>query len=251
MSKTLTGRTALVTGGSRGIGAGIARELAREGANVAITYRKSREQAEEVVADLVALGVKALAVQADQSVPHEASTAVEQAAEFLGGQIDVLVNSAGVAVMGTVDQLDLELLEGVQQMMATNVMGTVVTTHAASRFLSDGGRVVLIGSIVAHRVPVPGVAEYAASKAAIDQLGRGWARDFGPRGITVNVIQPGATDTDMNPADGPNAAPQVAMTPLGRMGTTEDIAKAVVFLAGENASYITGARLTVDGGLSI
>jgi 3-oxoacyl-[acyl-carrier protein] reductase len=123
MSKALTGRTALVTGGSRGIGAGIARELAREGANVVITYRKSREQAEEVVGDLAALGAKALAVQADQSVPHEASTAVEQAAEFLGGQIDVLVNSAGVAVMGTVDQLDLDLLEGVQQMMATNVMG--------------------------------------------------------------------------------------------------------------------------------
>ncbi|MEU6648750.1 SDR family oxidoreductase [Streptomyces sp. NPDC046900] len=250
MSKALTGRTALVTGGSRGIGAAIARELAREGAHVVITYRKSRERAEEVVADLTALGAKALAIQADQSVPHEASTAVEQAAEFLGGQIDVLVNSAGIAVMGTVDQLDLDLLEGVQQMMATNVMGTVVTTHSASRYLPDGGRVILMGSNVAHRIPVPAVAEYA-SKAAIDQLGRGWARDFGPRGITVNVIQPGATDTDMNPADGPNAAPQVAMTPLGRMGTTEDIAKAVVFLASENAAYITGARLTVDGGFSI
>ncbi|MFG2304130.1 SDR family NAD(P)-dependent oxidoreductase [Actinacidiphila glaucinigra] len=251
MSKALTGRTALVTGGSRGIGAGIARELARGGANVVITYRKSRERAEEVVADLQDLGVKALAVQADQSVPHEASTAVEQAAQFLGGQIDVLVNSAGVAVMGTVDQLDLELLDGVQQMMATNVMGTVVTTHSASRYLPDGGRVVLVGSIVAHRIPAAGVAEYAASKAAIDQLGRGWARDFGPRGITVNVVQPGATDTDMNPADGPNAAPQVSMTPLGRMGTTEDIAKAVAFLASDDAAYITGARLTVDGGLSI
>ncbi|MEU4098131.1 SDR family oxidoreductase [Streptomyces sp. NPDC026673] len=251
MPHTLTGRTALVTGGSRGIGAGIARELAREGASVVITYRKSREQAEDVVAELAALGAKAFAVQADQSVPHEAATAVEQAAELLGGRIDVLVNSAGVAVMGTVDQADPDLLEGIEQMMATNVMGTVATTRSAARYLPDGGRVILVGSIVAHRVPSPGVAEYAASKAAIDQLGRGWARDFGPRGITVNVVQPGATDTDMNPADGPNAAAQVAMTPLGRFGTPDDIAKAVAFLAGENAAYITGARLTVDGGFSI
>ncbi|MEU6340910.1 SDR family oxidoreductase [Streptomyces sp. NPDC046977] len=251
MPKVLTGQTALVTGGSRGIGAEIARGLAREGASVAITYRNSREQAEKVVAELVAMGAKAIALQADQAVPHEASTAVEQAAEFLGGRIDVLVNSAGVAVMGTVDQLDLELLDGVQRMMATNVMGTVVTTHSATRFLPDGGRVILIGSIVAHRIPTPGVAEYAASKAAIDQLARGWARDLGPRGITVNVVQPGGTDTDMNPADGPFAATQVAMTPLGRFGTTGDVAKAVVFLASEDAAFITGALLTVDGGFSI
>ncbi|WP_328919597.1 SDR family oxidoreductase [Streptomyces sp. NBC_00208] len=249
MPKALTGRTALVTGGSRGIGAEIARGLAREGASVAITYRKSREQAEEVVAELASLGAKAFALQADQSVPQEAATAVEQAAEQLGGRIDVLVNSAGVAVMGEVGQLDD--LEGVQQMMATNVMGTIATTHSAARYLPDGGRVILVGSIVAHRVAAPGVAEYAASKAAIDQLGRGWARDFGPRGITVNVVQPGATDTDMNPADGPFAATQVAMTPLGRFGTTDDIAKAVVFLASENAAFITGALLTVDGGFSI
>ena len=251
MSKALTGRTALVTGASRGIGAGIARELAREGASVVITYRKSRGQAEEVVAELAALGVKAFAVQADQSVPHEASTAVEQAAEFLGGQIDVLVNSAGVAVTGTVDQLDLELLDGVQQMMATNVLGTIVTTHSASRYLPDGGRVILVGSILAHRIPTPGVAEYAATKAAIDQLGRGWARDFGPRGITVNVVRPGAVDTDMNPADGPNGAAQVAMTPLRRFGTADDIAKAVAFFASDKAAFITGSLLTVDGGLSI
>ncbi|MEV0306724.1 SDR family NAD(P)-dependent oxidoreductase [Nonomuraea fuscirosea] len=251
MAKTLTGKTALVTGGSRGIGAGIARELAREGASVVITYQKSRERAEDVVADLAAFGMKASAVQADQSVPHEASTAVEQAADFLGGRIDVLVNSAGVAAMGTVDQLDLDLLGAVQHMMATNVMGTVVTTHSATRYLPDGGRVILVGSNVAERVATPGVAEYAASKAAIDQLARGWARDFGPRGITVNVVRPGAVDTDMNPADGPFAAAQVAGTPLGRFGTTEDIAKAVVFLGSENAAFITGALLTVDGGFSI
>lgn len=251
LTKALTGRTVLVTGGSRGIGAEIARECAREGAHVVITYQKSRERAEAVVGELTGLGAKALAVQADQAVPHEASTAVEKAAEFFGGQIDVLVNSAGIAVMGTVDQLDLELQEGVERMMATNVMGTIVTTHSASRFLTDGGRVILVGSTVAHHVPVPGVAEYAASKAAINQLGRGWARDFGSRGITVNVVQPGATDTDMNPADGPNAAPQAAMTALGRMGTPGDVAKAVVFLASEKAAYITGALLTVDGGSSI
>ncbi|QWA26565.1 SDR family oxidoreductase [Streptomyces sp. JCM17656] len=251
LTKALVGRTVLVTGGSRGIGAEIARECAREGAHVVITYQKSGERAEAVVAELTGLGAKALAVQADQAVPHEASTAVEQAAEFFGGQIDVLVNSAGIAVMGTVDQLDLELQAGVERMMATNVMGTIVTTHSASRFLTDGGRVILVGSTVAHHVPVPGVAEYAASKAAINQLGRGWARDFGSRGITVNVVQPGATDTDMNPADGPNAAPQAAMTALGRMGTPGDVAKAVVFLASEKAAYITGALLTVDGGSSI
>ncbi|WP_204040554.1 SDR family NAD(P)-dependent oxidoreductase, partial [Acrocarpospora phusangensis] len=193
MTEALAGKTALVTGGSRGIGAEIAREFAREGANVVITYRKSREQAEKVVAELAALGAKALAVQTDQAVPHEASTAVERAAEFLGGRIDVLVNSAGIAVMGTVDQVDLDLLDGVQQMLATNVLGTIVTTHAAARFLPDGGRVILVGSNVAERVPVPGVAEYSASKAAVDQLARGWARDFGPRRITVNVVRPGGT----------------------------------------------------------
>ncbi|MFJ9762084.1 SDR family NAD(P)-dependent oxidoreductase [Streptomyces sp. NPDC101149] len=251
MSRTLEGKTALVTGGSRGIGAGIARELAREGANVVITYQKASERADQVVAELTALGVKSLAVQADQTDPHEASTAVEQAAEFLGGQIDVLVNSAGIAVTGTVDQLELELLDRVQKMMATNVLGTIVTTHCATRFLPDGGRVVLVGSIVAERIAAPGVAEYAASKAAVDQLARGWARDLGPRGITVNVVRPGAVDTDMNPADGPFAAAQIAGTPLGRFGTTEDIAKAVAFLASDKASYITGALLTVDGGFSI
>jgi 3-oxoacyl-[acyl-carrier protein] reductase len=251
LSQALTGRSVLVTGGSRGIGAEIARECAREGAHVVITYRNSRERAEAVVAELTDLGAKAIAVQADQAVPHEASTAVEQAAEFFGGRIDVLVNSAGIAVMGTVDQVDVEQLEQVQRMMATNVMGTIVTTHAASRFLTDGGRVILVGSTVAHHIPVPGVAEYAASKAAIDQLGRGWARDLGSRGITVNVVQPGATDTDMNPADGPNAAPQAAMTALGRMGTPSDVARAVVFLSSEKAAYITGALLTVDGGSSI
>ncbi|MEO3772150.1 SDR family oxidoreductase [Micromonospora sp. B9E7] len=251
MINALTGRTALVTGGSRGIGAGIARELARQGASVVITYRNSRQRAEEVVAELADLGAKAFAVQADQSIPHEASIAVERAAEFLDSRIDVLVNSAGVAVMGTVDQDDPEFLEGVQQMMATNVLGTIVTTHAAARYLPDGGRVILVGSIVSHRIPSPGVAEYAASKAAIDRLGRGWARDFGPRGITVNVVQPGAIDTDMNPVDGPNGAAQVAMTPLGRFGATSDIAKAVSFFASEDAAFITGSLLTVDGGFSI
>ncbi|MFD4668901.1 SDR family NAD(P)-dependent oxidoreductase [Lentzea sp. NPDC058450] len=240
-----------MTGGSRGIGAGIARELAREGADVVITYRNSREQAEAVVAELTALGAKALAVQCDQSEPHQASTAVEQAAEFLGGRIDVLVNSAGVAVQGTVDQLDLELLDGVQKMLATNVLGPIVTTHAATRFLPDGGRVVLVGSIVSDRIATPGVAEYAASKAAVDQLARGWARDLGPRGITVNVVKPGAVDTDMNPADGPFGAAQVAMTPLGRFGVTEDIARAVAFLASDKAAFISGELLTVDGGFSI
>ncbi|GIG01102.1 SDR family NAD(P)-dependent oxidoreductase [Catellatospora citrea] len=251
MSHALTGRTALVTGGSRGIGAGIARELAREGANVVITYRKSREQAEEVVAELAALGAKALAVQADQSVPQEASAAVEQAAEFLGGRIDVLVNSAGVAVMGTADQQDPDLLDAVQQMLATNVMGTVVTTHTAAKYLPEGGRVILVGSSVALRIPTAGAAEYAASKAALDQLGRGWARDFGPRGITVNVVQPAAVDTDMNPANGPYAATQAAMTALGRYGTADEVAKAVAFFAGEDAAFITGSLLTVDGGWSI
>ncbi|XIJ15710.1 SDR family NAD(P)-dependent oxidoreductase [Lentzea sp. JNUCC 0626] len=240
-----------MTGGSRGIGAGIARELAREGADVVITYRHSREQAEKVVAELTSFGTKALAVQCDQSDPHQASTAVEEAAEFLGGRIDVLVNSAGVAVMGTVDQQDLDLLDGVQKMLATNVLGPIVTTHSATRFLPDGGRVILVGSIVSDRIATPGVAEYAASKAAVDQLARGWARDLGPRGITVNVVRPGAVDTDMNPADGPFGAAQVAMTPLGRYGETADIAQAVAFLASDKAAFISGALLTVDGGFSI
>ncbi|MFD7873331.1 SDR family NAD(P)-dependent oxidoreductase [Streptomyces sp. NPDC059766] len=249
MSKSLEGKTALVTGGSRGIGAEIARGLAREGASVVITYRNSREQAEQVTAELTALGVKAFALQADQADPRQAAAAVEDAAGYLGGRIDVLVNSAGVAAMGMLGQLDS--LDDVQQMIATNVTGTIVTTHAAARYLSDGGRVILVGSIVAERIAAPGVAEYAATKAAIDQLARGWARDLGPRGITVNVVRPGATDTDMNPADGPFAAAQIAGTPLGRFGTTDDIAKAVTFLAGDNAAFISGALLSVDGGFSV
>ncbi|MFE4546512.1 SDR family NAD(P)-dependent oxidoreductase [Streptomyces sp. NPDC056785] len=249
MTKNLAGKTALVTGGSRGIGAGIARELAREGASVVVTYRTSREQAEGVVADMAALGVKAFALQADQALPHEAAKAAEEAAELLGGRIDVLVNSAGVAVMGAVGQLDS--LDGIRDMFATNVMGTVATTHSAARYLPEGGRVILVGSIVSERIAAPGVAEYAASKAAMDQLARGWARDLGPRGITVNVVRPGAVDTDMNPADGPFAGPQVAGTPLGRFGATTDIAQAVAFLASEKAAYISGALLTVDGGFSV
>lgn len=244
MSKKLQGKRALVTGGSRGIGAAIAKRLAAEGADVVITYAGNREAAEATVAAVVAAGVKGKALQADAADPAAVKAAVDEAAATLGG-IDILVHNAGVAGFTGVDQ---ESVDSFRRIFAVNVDGVVAGTVAAVPHLSDGGRVIITGSVMGDASMFPGAATYAASKSAVQGLARGWARDFAPRGILVNVIQPGPIDTDMNPADGDLAASLLPTIPLGRYGRAEEVAALAAFLASEDASYITGTTIDVDGG---
>lgn len=244
MSKKLQGKRALVTGGSRGIGAAIAKRLAAEGADVVITYAGNREAAEATVAAVVAAGVKGKALQADAADPAAVKAAVDEAAATLGG-IDILVHNAGVAGFTGVDQ---ESVDSFRRIFAVNVDGVVAGTVAAVPHLADGGRVIITGSVMGDASMFPGAATYAASKSAVQGLARGWARDLAPRGILVNVIQPGPIDTDMNPADGDLAASLLPTIPLGRYGRAEEVAALAAFLASEDASYITGTTIDVDGG---
>ena len=244
----LLGRVVLVTGGTRGIGAAIVRRLARDGADVAFSYANSESQAAGIVAELEALGRRALAVRADQADP-QAVAALVQKVHATFGRLDILVNSAGVFVMGAVNDPAADL-PALQRQFAINTLGVAAAVRAAAPLLADGGRVISIGTTGADRIPFAGAADYAASKAAVAAYTRGWARDLGPRHITVNVIQPGAIHTEMNPDEGPFADILKAMTTLGRYGKPEEIAAAVAFLAGPDAQYITGATLNVDGGQS-
>jgi 3-oxoacyl-[acyl-carrier protein] reductase len=240
----LTGRVALVTGGSRGIGAAVALRLARDGADVAITYRAERDRAAEVVARIQALGRRALAVRADSAEPADLTAAVERTAAELG-RLDVLVNNAGIFPYGPFEDVGLDELD---RTLAVHVRAPFVAAQAASRHLGPGGRIISIGSNLAERVADPGVAAYAMSKAALTGFSRALARELGPRGITVNVVHPGSTDTDMNPADGPDAELQRAHTALGRFQTAEDVAATVAHLAGPDGRTITGTALLVDSG---
>lgn len=241
---SLNGNRALVTGGSRGIGAAIAIALAENGADVAFTYRHSEDRAQDVVRAINAMGRRAFAIQADNANPMAIERAVDEAAKALGG-IDILVNSAAIGHNGLIAELDLEAY---QALMDTNVRGPVLFAKAVIPHLTPGGRIVSIGSGLAERVPFPGVTAYAMSKAALVAFTRGLSRELGPRGITVNLVHPGSTDTDANPADGPAADFQRAMTSLGRFGEPREIANAVVFLASPAASLITGAALVADAG---
>jgi 3-oxoacyl-[acyl-carrier protein] reductase len=247
MSTALQDKVALVTGGSRGIGAAIALRLAADGADVAFTYQRNHDRAAGVVEKIKDSGRRAVAIVADSADPVAVRAAVEQAAGALG-RLDVLVNNAGVGILkpftdAGVDEFDLT--------MAVNVRAAFVAAQAAVPHMSAGGRIVNIGSNVADRTVFPGFSMYTTSKAALVGLTKALGRELGPRAITVNLVHPGATDTDLNPADGPDAPAQAALTALGRYASPAEVAAMVAFLAGPEAAYVTGAALTVDGGFNI
>ena len=244
MSMKLTGKVALVTGGSRGIGAAIAKRLAAEGANVAITYTKDGSAAASVVKAIEQGGRKAIAIEAD-AVDAAASKAAIDETVATFGRLDVLVNNVGTAIPKRFEDTTLEELDRV---ININVRGTFVVTQAALKHLGNGGRIITIGSCVGERNMTPGLVPYAATKGALKMFTQGLSREVGSRGITVNNIQPGPIDTDLNPAAGDWAAPQKALTALTRYGSVDDVAALVAFVASPEASYITGASLTVDGG---
>ncbi|WP_016832881.1 3-oxoacyl-ACP reductase family protein [Herbaspirillum lusitanum] len=243
---TLSNKVAFVQGGSRGIGAAIVKRLVQEGAIVAFTYVSSPDKAQALVSELEAKGGRALAIQADSSDTAALQQAIRIAAETFG-RLDILVNNAGVLAMGSVEEFKLEDLD---RTLDVNVRSVFVATQEAVRFMREGGRVITIGSTNADRMPFAGGAVYAMSKSAIVGLTKGLARDLGPRGITVNNVQPGPVDTDMNPADSDFADALKGLMALPRYGKAEEIASFVTYLAGPEAGYITGASLTIDGGFS-
>ncbi|WP_020180500.1 3-oxoacyl-ACP reductase family protein [Methylopila sp. M107] len=242
----IKGKKALVTGGSRGIGAAIALRLAQEGADVAITYERSAEKAEGVAEQIRKLGRKAVALQADSADVAAVQGAVDKAAEALGG-LDILVNNAGIARGGLLQDVSVEDIDAT---LAVNVRAVIVGAQAALKHLPDGGRIITTGSCLGEQVQFAGISVYSTSKFAVHGFTRGLARDLGARGITVNVVAPGSTDTDMNPADGEGAAQQLGFIALGRYGKPDDIAGAVAWLASPEGNYVTGTVITVDGGVN-
>jgi 3-oxoacyl-[acyl-carrier protein] reductase len=245
MSK-LTDKVALVTGGSRGIGAAIAKRLAADGANVAITYTKGADAAASVVKEIEHSGRKAIAIQADATDAKAVEAAVEKVVATFG-RLDILVNNAGTAIPKTFEETTLEEMDRV---LDINIRGVFVATQAALKQMKSGGRIIMIGSSVGERVLVPGLVPYSATKGAVKIFTQSLSREVGSRGITVNNIQPGPIDTDLNPAAGEWAVPQKAATALDRYGRVDEVAALVAFVAGPDSSYITGANLTVDGGMN-
>lgn len=240
----LSGKTALVTGGSRGIGAAIAKRLAADGASVAITYTKGADAAAQVVKDIERSGGKAIAMQADATDAKAVSAAVEKTAATFG-RLDILVNNAGTAIPKPFEEATLEEMDRVIDL---NLRGVFIATQAALKHMQNGGRIITMGSCVGERIMTPGLVAYAATKGAVKMFAQGLSREVGSRGITVNNIQPGPIDTELNPAAGDWATPQIANTALKRYGHVEEIAAMVAFVASPEAGYITGANLTVDGG---
>ncbi|MDT0443108.1 SDR family oxidoreductase [Streptomyces johnsoniae] len=240
----LADKVALVTGGSRGIGAATALRLAREGADVVLTYATAKDHAEDVVAGIRRSGRRGLAIPADSAAPDAVGAAVDRTAATFG-RLDILVNNAGIYPFGPLDALTVEEID---RTLAIHVRAVLLAAQAAARHMTAGGRIITIGSNLAERVPHAGITLYAASKSALTGLTKGLARDLGERGITANLVQPGSTDTDMNPANGEDADQQRALTALGRFNSAEDIAAVVAHLAGEGGRTTSGSSFTVDAG---
>jgi 3-oxoacyl-[acyl-carrier protein] reductase len=246
MNHKLTGKVALVTGGSRGIGAAIAKRLAQEGAAVAITYATATVKADEVVRAIDVKGGRALAIRADSGDADAVKSAVAETVKTFG-RLDVLVNNAGIVVLKTLDQFSLADFD---RLVAVNVRGVFVAAQEASRHMGDGGRIIMIGSVNAERMPIEGGAVYAMTKAAVAGLTRGLARDLGPRGITVNNVQPGPIESDMNPSHSSFAERMKGLMALKRYGQGDEVAGMVAYLASPEAAFVTGASLTIDGGFA-
>jgi 3-oxoacyl-[acyl-carrier protein] reductase len=246
MAGSLEGKVALVTGGSRGIGAGVAKRLAADGASVALTYANSKDQADQVVADIAAAGGTAAAIHADSAVEADVAASVTETVRRYG-QLDILVNNAGGGAFATLDEM---ATADIDRILAVNVRAVILAIRESLTHLGPGGRIINIGSINAERVPFAGISVYAASKGAIAGLTRGLARELAPKGITINNVQPGPVDTDTNPADGPAAPLMLAAMALDRFGDVSEIGAFVSFLAGPDSGYITGANLNIDGGFT-
>lgn len=242
----LIDKTAVVTGGSRGIGAACAKLLAARGAAVVVTYSKSAEQAEEVVSSILSSGGAAFAIKADAADANAAKAGISKAVEKLGGRLDILVNNAGIAAHGPIGVLSYGDFEN---MVDVNIRGLWHTTSAVIAQLSENGRIINIGSFFSERIPFPGASAYGMTKHAVAGMTKGWARDLAGRRITVNTVEPGPIETEANPDDGERSTRIKAMVPLGRYGQPEEIAELVAFLASPAAAYITGAHILVDGGM--
>jgi 3-oxoacyl-[acyl-carrier protein] reductase len=242
----LSEKVALVTGGSRGIGAAIAKRLAADGASVAITYAKDAGAASAVVKAIERDGGRAIAIKADAADVKAVESAVEKTVATFG-RLDVLVNNAGTAIPKT---FETTTAEEIDRVIAINIRGTLAATQAAMKHMKSGGRIIMTGSAIGERVSTPGLVAYAATKGAVKMFTQALSREVGGLGITVNNVQPGPIDTDLNPAAGDWAVPQKAATALGRYGHVDEIAAMVAFVAGPESSYITGANLTVDGGMN-
>lgn len=241
---SLIGKRAFVTGGSRGIGAAIARRLAAEGADVAIAYEQSADAAQVIVEELNNAGRRAVAIQMDAASPDSIRQAVDRAAAELGG-LDILVNNAGIIRGGPVETMSVK---DIDDTLAVNVRAVLLASQAALVYLPKGGRIISTGSNLAERVPDAGMSLYSMSKAALIGWTKGLARDLGPRGITVNIVHPGSTDTDMNPANGPRSEAQLNRMAIKSYGRAADVAALVAFVARDEARSINGSGLTIDGG---
>ena len=246
MTNKLEGKIALITGGSRGIGAAIAKRLAADGAKIAITYSKGADAAASVVKEIERAGGKAIAIQADATDADAGKAAVEKTVATFG-RLDVLVNNAGTAIPKTFEETTLEEMDRV---IDINIRGVFIATQAALKHMKSGSRIIMIGSSLGERVLVPGLVPYSATKGAVKIFSQALSRELGSRGITVNNVQPGPIDTELNPATSEWAVPQKAATALDRFGHVDEVAALVAFVAGPESSYITGANLTVDGGMN-